>query len=349
MPLFKVIELFLLGAYTMYFIYTGSFLLKARYNRHCKVVGYAMILWGVLAIMSIYPFVKGDASELYNKISFILDMCDVASGWILLFTVSYLYKMTWSKAVIHYVPFVVFALCQLLIPTYPWTLVASVYSAVYCLVLLVPFYLHIVRYRDYIDDHYSNHDYINLAWLKELFSFFALLLVAWHVCTSSANTMTIYYIVSMFAWIMMVRRVTHQHELIEEQIGEDVVQKMRTDAKQQKRFVHQGEYPFSDELLRICQDQFYFTRPNFTLSDLAQVLHTEPALLTHYFRQELEVSFFEFVNMQRTSYASTILKTTDLDIEEVGRRSGFVKVSTFREIYKEDFGHYPEAERAARN
>lgn len=346
MPNNKIIEIFFLGMYIMYFLYTGAFLLKHPSNRHCKVVGYAMILWGTLAILSLYPYLNHGTTKLYNKVVYIIDMNDVASGWILLSTLCYRTKMTWRKAIPHYVPFTGLAIAQYFLPDIDLTIAASCYALIYSIIQIIPFSTHITRYRDYIFNHYSNHDKIHLSWLWQLFFWFSVVLAAWYSSAELrlSETMTPYYIVSMVAWFLMVDKITHQEELIRERMGREVAQKIVEEAKESRNFKHEGEYEFADNLMSICQNRIYFTRPNFTLTDLADILHTEPALLTYYFRHELDTTFYEFVNIQRTNMAATLLQTGSTDLDKIARQSGFSSTETFRRVYKDDFGHDPEKE-----
>ncbi len=76
---------------------------------------------------------------------------------------------------------------------------------------------------------------------------------------------------------------------------------------------------------------------NITLSLVAQLYHYNEKYLGRLFSKEVGMSFHEYINRQRLSYAKTLLKTTRDSILNIALRVGFQNVTYFNRIFKKEF------------
>jgi len=89
-----------------------------------------------------------------------------------------------------------------------------------------------------------------------------------------------------------------------------------------------------------------YIRENFkhhlTLEDLAAKIHLTPQYFCKLFKQEIGISFHEYLRNMRLDYAMMLIKTTDMNITEICIESGFNSASNFTKIFKARFGFTPK-------
>ena len=85
-----------------------------------------------------------------------------------------------------------------------------------------------------------------------------------------------------------------------------------------------------------------------SLRALADKLHYDPTHLSTLFKRETGVSFSDYLNMLRLSYAKELLISTDLKVFEVGIKSGFSTLSNFLRAFSAAFGESPTVFRRKR-
>lgn len=83
-------------------------------------------------------------------------------------------------------------------------------------------------------------------------------------------------------------------------------------------------------------------KEGITLSSLAERLHYNPTHLSTLFHRELGVTFSDYLNTLRLSYARELLISTELKVFEVGIRCGFSSLSNFLRAFKAELGISPQ-------
>lgn len=82
-------------------------------------------------------------------------------------------------------------------------------------------------------------------------------------------------------------------------------------------------------------------RENPTLKDVAKIAHYNTSHFSATFHKELGMTYCEYLNMLKISYAKELLISTNLKISEVCSRSGFTSHSNFLRLFNERLGMSP--------
>lgn len=93
------------------------------------------------------------------------------------------------------------------------------------------------------------------------------------------------------------------------------------------------------ELLAYIQEHF---TEKLSLEDLAEQFHLSEKYISRYFKEHFQLTFVNYTNYLRLTYAKSLLETTELPVTEVALQSGFPNVSYFIRIFKEKYGSSPQ-------
>lgn len=98
-------------------------------------------------------------------------------------------------------------------------------------------------------------------------------------------------------------------------------------------------------LRHLMDDDHLYLRPNIRLDDLAREVGTCRTYLSTYINQELGLTFSEYINRQRITYAQQLLSSRSgkLSIDDIARLSGFASISSFYRNFQRFVGQKPEA------
>lgn len=86
-----------------------------------------------------------------------------------------------------------------------------------------------------------------------------------------------------------------------------------------------------------------FLNPRLTLSDLALKVGTNRTYLSNYINQQLNKTFFDYINSHRLTFATELLLTTNYTLEVIAEKSGFNSLSTFRRCFMQKYSCSPSA------
>lgn len=98
-----------------------------------------------------------------------------------------------------------------------------------------------------------------------------------------------------------------------------------------------GERPIQTALLYL---HMHF-RENPSLKDVAKIAHYNASHFSTTFHKELGMTYSEYLNMLKITYAKELLLSTDLKITEVCYECGFTSHSNFLRLFREKTGHSP--------
>ena len=90
----------------------------------------------------------------------------------------------------------------------------------------------------------------------------------------------------------------------------------------------------------MCKEKA-FLNPKLTLSELALHVGTNRTYLSNYINQQLNQTFYDYVNALRLTHATDLLVTTNLTLEVIAEKSGFNSLSTFRRCFLQRYGTSP--------
>ena len=241
------------------------------------------------------------------------------------------------------------------------TTVNLVYVGIFVLGILIYFSYSVRRYNRYIRDNYSNHERINLRWLHSVVAVFVLCIVVWTIYLFNHNyyMKSIYYVISLIAWIMLIARSKEQIAVTMTKDAEpenkmpsterqttSIQAVENTDSTELKT---QSEEPIEDssslseemkaQLDELMNEREIYLNSHLTLSDLATELGTNRTYLSNYLNRELKVSFYDYINSYRVKRACAMITADpDASVTDIAERCGFNSVSTFRRSFSREVG-----------
>lgn len=77
------------------------------------------------------------------------------------------------------------------------------------------------------------------------------------------------------------------------------------------------------------------------LENMAELVDTTPKYFSNFFKREFGVNFVEYLNSVRISHAKDYLKNTDIAINEISQKVGYLSPSTFATTFKKYAGISP--------
>jgi len=90
------------------------------------------------------------------------------------------------------------------------------------------------------------------------------------------------------------------------------------------------------KLRTLVEDERLFTEPNLKLDDVARRLGTNRTYLLRAMKQDLQLSFSEYINKQRIAYALQLMKShPDWTKEDIAAQVGYASLSSFYRNLKE--------------
>lgn len=90
-------------------------------------------------------------------------------------------------------------------------------------------------------------------------------------------------------------------------------------------------------------------REAITLDDISELLGIDKAYFCRFFKQNMGLSFLQYINEVRLSHAYQDLMETDLPIAEVMEQNGLTNQKLFNRSFKELYGCTPSSVRKLRN
>ncbi|MBP3549610.1 MAG: helix-turn-helix transcriptional regulator [Rikenellaceae bacterium] len=234
-----------------------------------------------------------------------------------------------------------------------------IYVGVYCFAVLSVFGFLVVRYNHFIRNNYSNLERLNLNWLISVLVVFLVCIVVWTIYLFNHNyyMKSVYYIISLIAWIMLIARSKKQIEVtfdtattrkchfattqgecsqlveesapIEESAVEEEIDSNTSQLTEQMKAQ-------LNELMTVRE---IYLDSRLTLSDLAAELGTNRTYLSNYLNRELNVSFYDYVNSFRVKRACRMIDSDpDVSVHDIVESCGFNSVSTFRRSFTREIG-----------
>lgn len=92
------------------------------------------------------------------------------------------------------------------------------------------------------------------------------------------------------------------------------------------------------EALKYIRENYY---KNITLEDVARSVYISPYYLSHLFKEELNITFLEYLTMVRMEEAKELLKDTSLSIVAIASQVGYEDASYFSKVFKKYVGISP--------
>lgn len=313
-------------------------LLNRNREKHKYILGILLILYGVeMARDSAGQFSLWLTEDYIHNINILCDL--VAVPLCALFVFSMLYKnyLTWRSALMNIAPF---AVCPL---AYGLTECETVF---YCGLSLPILYVswtlpevfrRVRRYQKSIDDNYSYQDNINLKWLKTVMWMLGLnmlICILLYFCFYSVALLCGYYLYRMFMWMFIMYKVsiTEYPQLLA--VADPTLCDESPMATTPSDLWH-------NKLARLFKDEKIFLNSRLTVQNVADKIGVNRTYLSAHLNNDLDTSFYDYVNGFRLEYAESLLRQPDYKITAVAQDSGFNSFNTFLCSFRNKYGCTP--------
>ncbi|MBE6651744.1 MAG: AraC family transcriptional regulator [Ruminococcaceae bacterium] len=84
----------------------------------------------------------------------------------------------------------------------------------------------------------------------------------------------------------------------------------------------------------------HLTEP-MTLKEISEAVHLVPHYCCALFSRHTGMTLFDFISLQRTEYAKSLILTTDMSLTEIAQQSGFCDYNYFSRVFKKKVGIAP--------
>lgn len=328
-----------MGASLMFLMTASAYFLFAtdKKNRLTKILGLVLSFWSLQTVKDLVSrifvdFTSYDDYNLYNIV-------DIVSVPMCLFFVKELIIPGWittQKIMAHELPFIVLITIYIIFPSD-----LIFYSILAFCVVYTSFNIGILvaearTYTKNLKERYSYTEGIGIQWLSKILALFFIFSMVWMASciVESEYRDGFYYILSILLWSSIGYHINRQKSM-ESLSG--IKENMIKPAKSLGEDLSQ----LKESLNNLFTEKKIFLNPTLTLNDVAREVGTNRTYLSEYLNNELNSSFFDYINMYRLNYAYELLLNTDLTLNAIAENSGFNSISTFRRYFNKRSGCTP--------
>ncbi len=239
--------------------------------------------------------------------------------------------------------------------------VIQIYTLAASFLLLIFLEYSIKKYTDMLHNNVGNMEYFDLRWgsillivlfvIQLLWSFESFSQKTWFSASSAEKNLlfdTCYCILTIdfvlfFTWKIVQQQVfsisDEKEEILEEIEAEDDKQAEKTPSSSYHKSLMEKKIDI------IIQENQYYLDNTLTLQKLAKFLGTNRQYLSNYINQEINKTFYDYINDFRLEEAKRLLDNIDSEhnysMEDIASMSGFNSYATFLRSFEKKYGHTP--------
>lgn len=190
------------------------------------------------------------------------------------------------------------------------------------------------RYNIVLHQQFSYDDNINLGWLKGILVFFFAILSLWVLDSiiTSVWLECLYMLGSLAMWAFLAYFI-YKHETVIGELKSAPVSKVGA-AKE--------ESVLAAKIRSLFDVDKVFLKPNLKLADIATMTGSNRTYVSRFFNDELQTTFFDFVNGYRVKYAKELLRTSSEKIDVIAEKCGYNSRQSFHRVFNKFAGTTPE-------
>lgn len=330
------------GALIMLFIGLAVRLYPRR--KENPILGFLFWLLTIMTVLLFFSlgFMIKELKDntLYNELVVLLDMCLIPMIGGFLMTIVMPDYVNSKKSLILTIPSIVLLIAHIFthnVLLYKIALGYSVLVAAVCFIITI---VVSIRYDYYLKNNFSNIENRAVGWVRTVVLIFTAWYLAWGLIVIHDDTWldSLYYVFLIAIW-SFIYKYSIKH-----------VTSFQTQELFDKPEVLEIESPhlrlrgdsIGAKLEQYMKDDCSWLNPSLTLQELATSLGTNRTYLSEYFNKEVGTTFYDYLNGFRIQYACQILlEEPELSIIQVGEKSGFNSLSTFRRAFEKHIGCTP--------
>lgn len=343
---------FLNGIAFMFFAYMSYRILRNKCRTRIQaILGYTLLFWALLVAKDLGINYLKDVSAHTDNILFFIDSWAVAACSFYLLELTSPGWMNLKRMAAQLSPFVIMTVLYIFttwqILFYIYILFIVLYSGIIVLVVS----LAARRYSKYIRNNYSYSENIDIAWIKKATFILAICLTAW-IFTGIYISIwgdCVYCVLSILLWFIIFYYSEYQISIPipNNQKENQLAIELKKENNGRKSTASGSCKPtlfFRNDLEKVMYKQKLYLNPKLTITEVANAIGTNRTYLSAYFNNELNTTFYDFINNQRIEKVSKALLENspfDMTIEEIAERSGFNSAITFRRAFQKNTGTTP--------
>lgn len=341
---------FINGMAFMFFMYVSYRMLRNKKRARIEsILGYTFAFWALLEIKDLLIDYSVIPEETYFiHVLFFIDSWAVAAcsfylleltspGWINLRRIGALLS-----------PFILLTALYTITGSPILFTVGIIFFLLYSIVIVFVVAFAARRYNKYVRNNYSYSEHIDISWLKKTTVILAVCLLAWIITSISVTAWgdCIYYLSSILLWFVIVYYSEYQISIpIPENIkGNLMPGKLNEETKPKEIDGQSYNYAFQEALQKVMEEQALYLNPKLTINEVSIAIGTNRTYLSAYFNNEMNITFYDYINNLRIEKASKKLLSAypyTMNIDEIAERSGFNSTSTFRRAFLKNTGMTP--------
>ncbi len=334
------------GAMMMLFVVLSVLLYpRRRENSILNFLFWLLVVMIVLLTVSLGFMIEGvKDNERFNDFVGLLDMCliPLIAGFLMTIVMPDYFNS--RRILILLVPSLAFLLGYGFTQYDILYTIGFIYTAVIALVAFLLVIVISIRYDKYLKNNYSNIDNKTVGWVRKVILVFAAWYTAWSFVISQDNPYwdSLYYLFMIGVWVYIYICSTRHIVTFHTDDIFDIVTLETLETLDRVPVVEDERGDFKTKL-ELCMDtDRVWLNPVITLQDMALILNTNRTYLSEYFNRSLGVTFYDYLNGYRITYAcELLLSEPNLSVLLIGEKSGFKSLSTFRRAFEKQMNMTP--------
>lgn len=335
------------GMTTFFFTYNSYLLLKIKERTRLQtLLCVIFIFWTLSTILDFFFYTEFSKNE---ELSTLIRMFDTMIVPICGFFVLELVSPKWfthKKGINILFPFILIALVYIIYPTKWYYAAFLIYTILFSISFLVIIAFATTRYNKYILKNYSYNENIDIKWILIVSILLFMILIIWVVTSYNVTSFgnCFYYIFSTILWMVIIHR-TNKHVNIFVPNNLEINHLLNLDIEEDKEQIEIDDSSnFGNQVKTVFEQKQLYLNSKLTINDVARAIGTNRTYLSSYLNNELNMTFYDFVNSMRIEMKAKQLlkeKVRNLTIEEIAQESGFNSVSTFHRAFLKHTGKTP--------
>jgi|GEM_PF-4390738 len=316
--------------------------LNERKEEHKYVLGILLMILGFGmardAISRFYPILT---ETFYFRLSSLIDLTVVPLYAMFVFSLIYKKYLSFKRTIFNLLPFILLP-CLFVVWKAPVVFYCGLAMPVLYAIRAVPnIFIGLKKYEKAIVDNYSYQCNINAEWLKAVVWLLVInLLFSLYIYQYPSDWLYwIYYAYGLLIWIYISYKTVGMkcNKWTPEADTTDVIIKPAdvVDKKDGQSLL------WHKELNRCFVEDEMFLNPELMMQDVASKIGVNRTYLSSLLNNQLDTTFYDYVNGFRTEYAEKLLRTTGNKIGSIALDSGFNCFNTFLYYFKKKYGCNP--------
>ncbi|MGM9748348.1 MAG: helix-turn-helix domain-containing protein, partial [Candidatus Cryptobacteroides sp.] len=222
---------------------------------------------------------------------------------------------------------------------------------------VVSVFLSASKYDKILSDNYSNIEHKDVRWVVSYSTMYFAFVIAYPILFHHTTWLSeaMYNLCSMivltFLFIMARKHIVVNLSFNQNVDNDEPSTETISNEENNETTTDQEDMPMKDELIgkkltKAMEQNKLYLNPELSLREVSSAIGSNMKYLSLYLNRNLGMSFYEYVNQYRVSYACELInrmyKEGRANMTDVARQSGFNSLSSFNRYFKKEKGVTPK-------